>query len=559
MIPVTGIDFGTSYSCFCMRNETGNSFLSPDEDSPLIPSCISLTDRDIHFGRISVKDALRDNFLAFREFKPYIGQTMKDIRSFEEKALPYDFSGEPYPFLYGKQRKTGKIKGYGYPSYILGCYLNSIASLALNQGRSKISDVVLAVPVNFNASQLHSYVEAAKLAGLNVLRTVPEPCAAVCGCWDRVSMYKQVLVCDLGGGPFSISMLDLRNNSIHVVNTSRNNSFGGIDIDELIAQELRNICRMNDIFINPTKPEYRRLLIEAEQMKMALSEKEYVVFDVSNYGDSRVNTPLTRCELDDLIGENVEEVLQCIRNLIAGLRDPSVAILLIGGCSHIPIFANQIQHAFPNIPLITLKNPDTVIAEGAALIGVNEFRLNSLSVPIKNYTLMDLYYQVDSSQTLLLLKRGSSCDSRALMHLDLGNDHKRVIIWQNVNGLLKAFMSINVDSFPNGAVDIVVTFDSCGELLLEYEGKQLPCHYYCELPTTERDKFSVIEPLLCDISKVMKRLKQSQYSGDIDSVMNYLDKLRKIASNSLFQAPSESSLNYIRSLHEQLQQYSKNS
>lgn len=79
MIPVTGIDFGTSYSCFCVRNETGNSFLSPDDDSPLIPSCISMTDRDIHLGWASVKDALRDNFLAFREFKPYIGHTMKEI------------------------------------------------------------------------------------------------------------------------------------------------------------------------------------------------------------------------------------------------------------------------------------------------------------------------------------------------------------------------------------------------------------------------------------------------------------------------------------------------
>lgn len=555
MIPVTGIDFGTSYSCFCVRNETGNSFLSPDDDSPLIPSCISMTDRDIHLGWASVKDALRDNFLAFREFKPYIGHTMKEIRSWEEKALPYDFNGEPYPYLYGKQRKTGKIKGYGYPSFVLSCYLNAVASMALDQGRSKISDVVLAVPVNSSASQLHSYVEAARLAGLNVLRTVPEPCAAVYACWDQVSMYRQVLVCDLGGGPFNLSLLSIQNSSIQVVNTIRGNTFGGRDIDEMIAQEFRNICRINDIFINPTKPEYRKLLIEAEEMKKKLSTEEYSAFDVSDYGDSSVSASLTRAWLTDLLNESVEEVVQYIEQLTRNLKDPSIAILLIGGCSHIPLFADRIQTRFTNIPVIKLKNADTVIAEGAAQIGMNEFRLNSRRIVVQNYSLMDIYYQIDSSSTTLLLQRGTSCDVQKCVRLDLGSNTKRITLWQNENDLLKAFLSLDVESLPRGTVEILATFDPCGELHMECEGRQLTCHYYCALPSSEREKFMVIEPLLCDVTRTMKNLKEKQYSSDIDSVMNYLEKLKKIASNSLFQGASENSLNYIRSLHEQLRQY----
>ncbi|MDD7368825.1 MAG: molecular chaperone DnaK [Berryella intestinalis] len=373
MAKILGIDLGTTNSAMAVMEGSEPEILVNAEGDRTTPSVEGFRkDGERVVGKAAKNQAVTNPENTVASVKRFIGRSYNET-SEERKTIAYNVEA-------GKDgRAVVSIDGKHYtPEEISAMVLQKLKADAEKQVGSPITQAVITVPAYFNDAQRQATKDAGKIAGLEVLRIINEPTAAALAYGlDKTSKDQKILVFDLGGGTFDVSVLELGDGVFEVASTAGDNHLGGDDWDQRVIDWIADKFKTeNNIDLRADKMALQRLKEAAEKAKMELSSTSqaninlpFITADAS--GPKHLDYTLTRAEFEritkDLLDRCRKPVEQALRD--AGLSTGEIdEVILVGGSTRMPAvqeLAKQMTGKQPNMSV----NPDEVVAMGAAVQG----------------------------------------------------------------------------------------------------------------------------------------------------------------------------------------------
>lgn len=364
-----GIDLGTTNSLIASVKSGSADTLSDQQGRDILPSIVSYQGevQDTVFEpSILVGDAAKalsviDAQNTIVSAKRLIGRSLADIRS-KYPSLPYEFCGdENHPEIVTRQ---GNIN----PVQVSAEILKALAQRAEKALGGELTGVVVTVPAHFDDAQRQSTKDAAKLAGVNVLRLLNEPTAAALAYGLDSGQEGVIAIYDLGGGTFDISILRLNKGVFEVLATGGDSALGGDDFDVALVDHLVKQAGL----IRPLSPSLeRQLMQQACLAKEQLTEKNSVeiVLTLDSQKDNIWTSTLTKETFNSLISSLVKKTLRaCGRSLKDAQigKDEVLEVVMVGGSTRVPLVREEVEKYFNKTPLTSI-DPDKVVAIGAAI------------------------------------------------------------------------------------------------------------------------------------------------------------------------------------------------
>ena len=350
MSKIIGIDLGTTNSCVAIM-EGGNVTIIPNsEGARTTPSVVNIKDNgEVVVGEIAKRQAVTNPTSTVSSIKTHMGSDYK-VEIFGKKYTPQEISAK----ILQKLKKDAEA------------YLGE-----------EIKEAVITVPAYFTDSQRQATKDAGTIAGLDVKRIINEPTAAALAYGLEKKKEEKVLVFDLGGGTFDVSVLEISDGVIEVISTAGNNHLGGDDFDnEIINWLVTEFKKETGLDLSNDKMAYQRLKDAAEKAKKELStlmetsiSLPFITMDAT--GPKHLEMKLTRAKFDDLTKHLVEATQGPTKTALkdANLDTKDIdEILLVGGSTRIPAVQEWVENFFGKKPNKGI-NPDEVVAAGAAIQG----------------------------------------------------------------------------------------------------------------------------------------------------------------------------------------------
>lgn len=350
MSKIIGIDLGTTNSCVAVM-EGGNVTIIPNsEGARTTPSVVNIKDNgEVVVGEIAKRQAVTNPTSTVSSIKTYMGSDYK-VEIFGKKYTPQEISAK----ILQKLKKDAEA------------YLGE-----------EVKEAVITVPAYFTDSQRQATKDAGTIAGLDVKRIINEPTAAALAYGLEKKKEEKVLVFDLGGGTFDVSVLEISDGVIEVISTAGNNHLGGDDFDnEIINWLVTEFKKETGLDLSNDKMAYQRLKDAAEKAKKELStlmetsiSLPFITMDAT--GPKHLEMKLTRAKFDDLTKHLVEATQGPTKTALkdANLDTKDIdEILLVGGSTRIPAVQEWVENFFGKKPNKGI-NPDEVVAAGAAIQG----------------------------------------------------------------------------------------------------------------------------------------------------------------------------------------------
>ncbi|WP_340222070.1 molecular chaperone DnaK [Fusobacterium nucleatum] len=350
MSKIIGIDLGTTNSCVAII-EGGNVTIIPNsEGARTTPSVVNIKDNgEVVVGEIAKRQAVTNPTSTVSSIKTHMGSDYK-VEIFGKKYTPQEISAK----ILQKLKKDAEA------------YLGE-----------EIKEAVITVPAYFTDSQRQATKDAGTIAGLDVKRIINEPTAAALAYGLEKKKEEKVLVFDLGGGTFDVSVLEISDGVIEVISTAGNNHLGGDDFDnEVINWLVTEFKKETGLDLSNDKMAYQRLKDAAEKAKKELStlmetsiSLPFITMDAT--GPKHLEMKLTRAKFDDLTKHLVEATQGPTKTALkdANLDTKDIdEILLVGGSTRIPAVQEWVENFFGKKPNKGI-NPDEVVAAGAAIQG----------------------------------------------------------------------------------------------------------------------------------------------------------------------------------------------
>lgn len=345
-----GIDLGTTNSCVCVI-EGGKPVIIPNEKgNRTTPSVVAFTKEGERLvGDAAMRQAVINSERTIRSVKRYMGTDWKKV-----------------------------IDGKAYtPQEISSMILRKLKQDAQNYLGEEVTDAVITVPAYFNDIQRQATKDAGKIAGLNVKRIINEPTSAALAYGLNNGTPQKIMVYDLGGGTFDVSIIEIGEGVIEVLATNGDNHLGGDDFDERIVNYLIDvISNEHHVDIRKDFTAYQRIREAAEQAKKELSSSEnsYITLPyLTQAHGSTINFEftLTRAKFNELTGDLVERTVIPVQNALmdAGIAASELSkVLLVGGSTRIPAVQEKVKSITGITPSKSI-NPDECVAQGAAIQG----------------------------------------------------------------------------------------------------------------------------------------------------------------------------------------------
>ena len=348
-----GIDLGTTNSLVAVYRSGSASVLKNRKDNELFPSVVTYegnltTVGDIKSGK---------NSIIFRSIKRLMGKNTDDL----EKENFY------FPCEYFEDNNIIKFKVFEKiitPVEISAEILKNLKKISEDTLDGEVAGCVITVPAYFDDAQRQATKDAAALSGLKVLRLLNEPTAAAIAYGLQNKEISKIMVYDLGGGTFDVSILDLKDGVFKVLSTGGDSNLGGDDIDTLIAKYIE---KKLDLDLN--KKERYKLYLLSKDIKIMLSSNETANVSLDQIGITSKNFTITKKEFNDLIKELIKKTLIICKQVLsdANLSIEKInEIILVGGSTKTPYIKSAIENYFKKTPLNNL-NPDNVVAIGASI------------------------------------------------------------------------------------------------------------------------------------------------------------------------------------------------
>ncbi|WP_169754547.1 molecular chaperone DnaK [Campylobacter curvus] len=471
MAKVIGIDLGTTNSCVSVY-ERGESKVIPNKEGKnTTPSVVAFTDKgEVLVGDVAKRQAVTNPEKTIYSIKRIMGLMSNEKNAQEAKArLPYhvvDRNGACAVEIAGKVYTPQEI------SAKILMKLKEDAEAYLGE---KVVDAVITVPAYFNDSQRKATKEAGTIAGLNVLRIINEPTAAALAYGLDKKEAEKILVYDLGGGTFDVTVLETGDSVVEVLATGGNAFLGGDDFDNLIIDWLVNEFK-NETGIDLKKDVMasQRLKEAAENAKKELSSAQeteinlpFITADAT--GPKHLVKKLTRAKFEGMIESLVAETITKINEVVkeAGLSKSDVKeVVMVGGSTRVPLVQEEVKKAFGK-ELNKSVNPDEVVAIGAAIQGA-VIKGDVKDVLLLDVTPLSLGIETLGGVMTKIIEKGTTIPVKKNQTFSTAEDNQSAVTIHVLQGerefardnkSLGQFNLEGIPSAPRGVPQIEVEFD----------------------------------------------------------------------------------------------------
>ncbi|CAM9300938.1 unnamed protein product, partial [Ectocarpus fasciculatus] len=373
--PVIGIDLGTTYSCVGVYKNGRVEIIANDQGNRITPSYVAWTDAgDRLVGDPAKNQATSNPENTLFDVKRLIGRKFNDqtVQS-DRKLLPFKLVNKgDKPYIEVDVDGTSR---HFAPEEISAMVLSKMKSIAEGYLGKEAKHAVVTVPAYFNDAQRQATKDAGTIAGLNVLRIINEPtAAAIAYGLDKPDIEKNVLVFDLGGGTFDVTLLTIDNGVFEVLATSGDTHLGGEDFDQRVMQYFIQMIKKRDgVDVGTDKRAIQKLRREVERVKRILSSSHQARLEVEGIVNGLdFSETLTRARFETLNMDLFQKTLEPVKSV---LRDASMAvsdvdeIVLVGGSTRIPKVQALLKDFFNGKEPSRGVNPDEAVAYGAAVQG----------------------------------------------------------------------------------------------------------------------------------------------------------------------------------------------
>ncbi len=372
--PVIGIDLGTTYSCVGIFKNGGVEIIPNEQGSRITPSVVAFTDEERLVGEAAKNQGTLTPERTIYDVKRLIGRKFKDKTvQHDAKFLPFKIvskDGKPYIQTLFK----GEKKSFS-PEEISAMILIKMKQVAEDYLGNEVNNAVVTVPAYFNDSQRQATKDAGLIAGLNVLRIVNEPTAAAMAYGlDKKDEESTIMVFDLGGGTFDVSILSIEEGVFEVISTSGDTHLGGEDFDQRVLDYyMKLIKKKYKKDISGNKRSIQKLKREVEKAKRALSSTHEYSIEIENlYDKLDFEETLTRAKFEELNADLFKKTLGPVEIALEDARKKKSEIddvVLVGGSTRIPKIQEMIKEFFNGKEPNRYINPDEAVAYGAAVQG----------------------------------------------------------------------------------------------------------------------------------------------------------------------------------------------
>lgn len=482
-----GIDLGTTNCCISYLEGQEPSIIPNPEGSRVIPSIIAINrDNKRIFGNVAKRQFIINNENTIWGVKRLIG------RKFDSKEVKAMMQRVNYSIIEAENGDTKILlgsKAYSpeeLSAMLLG-YLKNVAEEYLGEG---IGDTVVTVPAFFNDAQRQATKVAGEIAGLNVVRIINEPTAALIAYKKHITRDGLYAVYDLGGGTFDISIVEVNGDIYKVLSTTGDTFLGGTDFDEKIIEWVLNEIKKDisvDIFSD--KDSFQRIIQAAEKAKIELSFNQETLVSIpylhrfSDRTNYHFQKKITRSQLEHDSSMIIDNTLRLVEK---SLKEINVGpgeidrVILVGGQSRMPRIAEQVGKLLGKKPFINL-NPEEVVAQGA-VIQSEIIKGNVKDILLLDVTSLSLGVETKGDRLTKIIERNSTIPLKKTMRFTTITDSQQTVTIHVIQGereiasenkSLGYFNLVGIPIAPKGIPQIDVTFEIDANGIVKVSAKDI--------------------------------------------------------------------------------------
>ncbi len=544
MAKIVGIDLGTTNSCVAVMEGGQPVVIANAEGQRTTPSVVAYTKSGDRFvGQIAKRQAVMNPDNTFYSIKRFIGRKYNEI-THEATEVSYKVLSDSSGNVKLDCPQAGKQFA---PEEISAQVLRKLADDASKYLGEKVNQAVVTVPAYFNDSQRQATKDAGKIAGLEVLRIINEPTAASLAYGLEKKTNETILVFDLGGGTFDVSLLDVGEGVCEVKATSGDTHLGGDDFDKKLVDWLADEFRANEgIDLRQDKQALQRLTEAAEKAKIELSSTTQTSINLpfitaSPEGAKHLDTNLTRAKFEEMCADLLARCRAPVERAIFDAklsRDEIDEVVLVGGSTRIPAVQELVKQMTGKTPCQGV-NPDEVVAVGAAIqAGVlggevtDLLLLDVTPLSLGVQTLGGVMTKIISRNTTIPTKKSEIFSTAAD-----GQTNVEIHVLQGERELAKDNKSLGmfrldgIPPAPRGIPQIEVTFDIDANGILAVEAQ--------DRATGKQQSITITGASTLDEREVDRMIKEAERYAAEDKERREQIDTKNMADSSAYQAEKQ--------------------